>query len=202
MKKPIDSCSAANLSTNRKEMPVRRVVTGHTKEGKAVCIHDGSPPRVSALDSLPSARLTDVWATSGVPALPAHEEDPTLGMTSLVPAPGETRFRLTRFPPDTIMEQELSQEEFAVIREEAMKKLPGLGEALDPGAPGMHTTDTVDYGIVISGEICLELDDGVEIHLRPGDCVVQNGTRHAWRNRGTVPCTMAFVMIGARRSQL
>jgi mannose-6-phosphate isomerase-like protein (cupin superfamily) len=63
----------------------------------------------------------------------------------------------------------------------------------------MHMTDTVDYGIVLSGEIWLELDDGAKVHLKPGDCVVQNGTHHAWRNRGSVPCLMAFVMIGTKR---
>lgn len=63
----------------------------------------------------------------------------------------------------------------------------------------MHTTDSIDYGVVISGEVYLELDDGVEVLLKPEDCVVQNGTRHAWRNRGSVPCLMAFVMIGATR---
>ena len=60
----------------------------------------------------------------------------------------------------------------------------------------MHTTRTIDYGIVLSGEIDLELDEG-EVHLGPGDVVVQRGTRHAWRNRGSRPCTMAFVLISS-----
>ena len=76
---------------------------------------------------------------------------------------------------------------------------PGLTEAMEVENPGMHTTDTIDYGIVMSGEVWLELDDGAEVHLRPGDCVVQNGTRHAWRNKGSETCIMAFVMVGARR---
>jgi quercetin dioxygenase-like cupin family protein len=63
----------------------------------------------------------------------------------------------------------------------------------------MHTTDTVDYGIVLEGEVWLELDDGQQIHLHPHDVVVQNGTRHAWRNRSDKPVRMAFVLIGARR---
>ena len=65
--------------------------------------------------------------------------------------------------------------------------------------PGMHTTGTIDYGVVISGEIWLELDDRAEVHLKQGDCVVQNGTRHAWRNKSVEPCIMAFVMVGAKR---
>jgi quercetin dioxygenase-like cupin family protein len=71
-----------------------------------------------------------------------------------------------------------------------------VGDAFDADEPGMHTTRTIDYGIVLSGEIDLELDEGVA-HLRPGDVVVQRGTRHAWRNRGTEPCTVAFVLISS-----
>ena len=63
----------------------------------------------------------------------------------------------------------------------------------------MHTTDTIDYDIILSGELWMELDDGMEVHLKPGDCVIQNGTRHAWRNRSSESCIMASVMIGAKR---
>ena len=66
-----------------------------------------------------------------------------------------------------------------------MYKLPGLIDVLEPNHPGMHTTDTVDFDIVISGEVYLELDDGEEVLLKAGDCVVQNGTRHAWHNRAS-----------------
>lgn len=62
---------------------------------------------------------------------------------------------------------------------------------------GMHTSDTIDYGIVVSGEVWLELDDGEEVHLKQGDCVVQNGTRHNWKNKGSEVCEIAFVLIGA-----
>ena len=63
----------------------------------------------------------------------------------------------------------------------------------------MHTSDTIDFEYVLSGEVWLELDDGKEVHLRAGDTVVQNGTRHAWRNKGTEPCRLVFCLIGARR---
>jgi uncharacterized cupin superfamily protein len=77
--------------------------------------------------------------------------------------------------------------------------LPGLASYMEPDAPGMHTTDTIDFEVVLDGEVWLELDDGVEVHLRAGDTVVQNGTRHAWRNRSDRPARMAFVLIGAQR---
>jgi mannose-6-phosphate isomerase-like protein (cupin superfamily) len=77
--------------------------------------------------------------------------------------------------------------------------VPGLAERFEAEAPGMHTTDTVDYDIVLDGEIWLELDDGAEVHLEQGDVVVQCGTLHAWRNKGSTTATMCFVLIGAER---
>ncbi|MBC7297601.1 MAG: cupin domain-containing protein, partial [Demequina sp.] len=66
--------------------------------------------------------------------------------------------------------------------------------------PGMHITDSIDYGVCLSGEIYLELDDGAEQRITPGTVVVQRGTRHAWRNRGTEVCTMVYVLCGAKRA--
>jgi quercetin dioxygenase-like cupin family protein len=77
------------------------------------------------------------------------------------------------------------------------QKLPGLSAHMEPAAPGMHTTATIDFEVVLEGEVWLELDDGKEVHLKAGDTVVQNGTRHAWRNHGTVPARLAVFLIGA-----
>jgi hypothetical protein len=77
------------------------------------------------------------------------------------------------------------------------EKLPGLLAHLEPDNPGMHT---IDFEVVLSGEVILELDDGVEKVLRPGDTVVQNGTRHRWSNRGTGPAVVAVFLIGAHRA--
>jgi mannose-6-phosphate isomerase-like protein (cupin superfamily) len=78
-------------------------------------------------------------------------------------------------------------------------KIPGMGDHFERGAPGMHTSDTIDYGVVVRGEMTLELDDGKMIHLRQGDCIVQNGTRHRWRNPLPEPCLMAYVSVGGKR---
>lgn len=102
------------------------------------------------------------------------------------------------FPPDSVMQGPRFNVLAAV--EENLKCVPGLAECFEPDNPGMHTTDTVDYGIVLEGEIWLELDDGQVQHLRKHDVVVQNGTRHAWRNKNEQPALMAFVLIGARRT--
>src|SRR5207248_1847037 len=80
---------------------------------------------------------------------------------------------------------------------EVEEKLPGMIGHMEPDAPGMHTTDTVDFEVVLSGEVWLELDDGAEVHLKPGDTVVQNGTRHAWRNKGSEPATLVAFINGA-----
>jgi quercetin dioxygenase-like cupin family protein len=82
---------------------------------------------------------------------------------------------------------------------EVEDKMPGFIAHHEPEHPGMHTTDTVDFEYVISGEVWLELDDGVEVQLQAGDTVVQNGTRHAWHNKSSEPCHMVTILIGARR---
>ena len=82
---------------------------------------------------------------------------------------------------------------------EVAEKLPGLADSLEVDHPGMHTTDTIDFELVVSREVWLELDDGKEVHLRAGDTVVQNGTRHAWRNKGTEPCRLVVFLVGANR---
>ena len=72
-------------------------------------------------------------------------------------------------------------------------------DVLELDHPGMHTTDTVDFDVVVSGEVYLELDDGVEVLLQAGDCVIQNGTRHAWHNRSSEKCVVSFAIVGAER---
>lgn len=179
---------------------MRRVVTGHAAGGKSVFVSDGEPPRVAALRGMPDPGMVEVWATEGIPPLPPDEGDPTVEMSSLVPGPGATRFRICHMLPAGAWDQARKEGvDLEAARREYAAKTPGLAEAMEPKNPGMHTTDTVDYGVVISGEIWLELDDGEEVHLKQGDCVVQNGTRHAWRNRGSQTCVMAFVMVGAKR---
>jgi uncharacterized cupin superfamily protein len=103
-------------------------------------------------------------------------------MTVLEPPPGGSAWRVFEVPPDAQMR-------------EAMKNAVGRIEGME--ADGFHTTQTIDYVMVLEGEISLELDTG-EVLLKPGDCVVQRGTRHAWRNRNDVPVRMAAVMLSTR----
>jgi len=173
---------------------LRRVVTGRNREGKSTIVQNGVSPRVVTTETLPGLALVEVWATEATPAMPVAPVDIITTMKSFVPGPGGTRFRIVQFPG--VSTRAFDHEAF---RREYLAKAPGLAEAMEAQDSGMHTTDSVDYGVVISGEITLELDDGAMVSLKQGDCVVQNGTRHAWRNSTTTPCVMAFVLVGAVR---
>ncbi|MFB9127001.1 cupin domain-containing protein [Paraburkholderia dipogonis] len=116
-------------------------------------------------------------------------------MRSIVPGTGETRFLVITFPPDSVFAS--SGFDPRAAAEENAKISPGLAELFEPN--GMHMTPSIDYGIVLDGEIWLELDDGRVTHLRQHDLIVQNGTRHAWRNRSAKTATVAFVLVGAQR---
>jgi hypothetical protein len=179
---------------------MKRIVTGLTVEGKSVFVSESTPSRKMVLENLPGLEMTEVWSTPSTPRLPAATDDPTLNMTTFVPPVGGTQFRFVQFPPDQqmlhIIERGISLES---MRQEYLSKAPGLADLHEAADIAMHTTDTIDYGIVLTGEIWLELDEGAVVHLKAGDCVIQNGTRHAWRNRSDKPCLIAFVMIGAAR---
>lgn len=180
---------------------MRRVVTGHDKNGKSVFISDNEINRTVSLDALPAIKLLEeIWCTEDIPAIPVNQDDPTVHMSSFVPNPKGTRFRFFTTVPDAwtnlAMEQGLDMDS---LNNELHAKMPGLAESMEPENPGMHTTDTIDYGVVLSGEVYLELDDGQEVLLKQGDTYIQNGTRHAWRNRSDAPCVIAVVMVGAVR---
>jgi mannose-6-phosphate isomerase-like protein (cupin superfamily) len=141
--------------------------------------------------------IVSAWATDlGMTAVPGSD-DPTPAMTTLVPADGGSRFLITVLPPAN--QAPGPGFDPAKMQQEMFEKMPGMAQAMEPDNPGMHTTDTVDYDIIMSGELWLELDDGAEVHLKPGDIVIQNGTRHAWRNKGDVPCVMYSVLVGCPR---
>lgn len=171
---------------------IRRVVTGHDGKGAAHIVEDGATPRTDAFQHIPGMVSRLVWATTVVSKLPYNGIDPTPSVTSFVPAPGETRFLIVTFPPDSVFSgPDFNPSEAAA---ENLAVSPGLAEYFEPD--GTHATPTIDYGVVLDGEIWLELDSHAE-RLCRHDIVIQNGTRHAWRNRTDQPTTMAFILIGA-----
>jgi len=106
---------------------------------------------------------------------------------------------LVTYPPDSVTA--VPGFDPAAARAEYLARLPGLAERFEPDNPGMHTTDSIDYVIVVDGEISLELDERMVGPFQCGDIVVQNGTRHAWRNRGNKPAKLVFVFVGAKRGR-
>jgi mannose-6-phosphate isomerase-like protein (cupin superfamily) len=180
-------------------MKIRRAITGRDDSNKSVFVLFGSTPRVITFDTMPGTVFWEIYATDEMPALSGQEPDPIPDLKSLTPGPDGSRFRLVQFAPSPPEEFEIDHGAFQMMKKEALEKLPGLAEHLEWSNFPMHTTDTLDYGVVIRGEIILELDDGKSVHLQQGDCIVQNGTRHRWNNPLTEPCLMAFVMIGAIR---
>ena len=173
---------------------MRRIVVANV-EGKSKVVEVGQPPRAHAADHTPGFEQAVLWATPSVPSVDAPGEDPTAALTSLVPEPGGTRVIMLTLPPDKSFADPAFDP--AAAAEEMSAIAPGLAELFEADAPGMHTTPTVDYDIILEGELCLELSDG-EILVKPGDIVVQHGTRHAWRNRTDKPATLLAVLVGGR----
>lgn len=175
-------------------MKVRRVVTGHSPEGKAVFASDEIVPPVR-LEKAQGNEFHRLWGSDERSSFPDDGSHPPA--PNYFPTSEGFRFALFTVPPSsTLPPADASLEEMAA---EAREKLPGLVEHMEADAPGMHTTDTIDFEYVISGRAVLELDDGATVELGPGDTVVQNGTRHAWRNPYDEPCRMVVVLIGADR---
>jgi mannose-6-phosphate isomerase-like protein (cupin superfamily) len=176
-------------------MNVRRVVTGHSPEGKAIVASDSEVEPIR-LETLPGNEFHLLWGADTVSRFPDDGAPPPT--PRYFPPLGGFRFALFTVPAAAFvaMPEGVTLE---AINEEAEAKLPGMVEHMEPDSPGMHTTDTIDFEYVISGRVVLELDDGVTVELGPGDTVVQNGTRHAWRNPFSEPCRMVVVLIGAER---
>lgn len=165
-------------------MAVRRVVTGIDEDGRSIVVTDGPTP--GHIENVRAA-FDELWATDTHPPRLDGDDDPAdVATVTLQPPPGGVRWRMVTYPPD-------SQVGDAVRQPHA--NVEGSG-AYEGGDARWHTTHSIDFGIVLSGEIVLALDEQ-EIPLQAGDCVVQRGTRHAWMNRSDEPCTMSFVLISA-----
>lgn len=153
---------------------------------------DGPAGRVLHRPSRPGVALTDLWETGSQPSIEVTGDLADRPVV-LHPPPGGTVFRVIQFDPE---------DERSLAAADAGEAFSAMGAAgnLVAGArhPYMHRTDTVDYAIVLRGSITLLLDDQ-DVDLRPGDVVIQNGTNHAWSNRGHEPCLVAFVLIDAAR---
>lgn len=175
-------------------MKVRRVVTGHSVAGKAIFASDSQVDPIE-IEALPGMLFHRLWGSDSTARFPDDGAPPA--MPKYFPPVGGYRVGMFTVPPQS---SQPAQIDMAAVGAEFERKLPGLIEYMEPDAPGMHTTNTVDFEYVVSGRVILELDDGATVELGPGDTVVQNGTRHAWRNPFSEPCRMIVFTVGAERA--
>ncbi|HEX8466372.1 MAG TPA: cupin domain-containing protein [Allosphingosinicella sp.] len=175
--------------------PVRRIVTGHDSQGRSIVQEDGAPARIVTLGGDSGTTFQEVWNTRSTPApIDRASGEPAEPGISLLPPAGGTRIRILDIPPDDGAVAALPRE---AVR--ALFEAIGAGHALaeNPPHPLMHRTETVDYAIVLEGELVLVLDES-ETKVRAGDVVVQRGTSHAWANRSSANARIAFVLIDGR----
>lgn len=176
---------------------IRRIVTGHDRQGRSIIASDAPSPHVMALQGIPTFGVTDLWKTASSPADPDAASDGCGLPIQLAPPKRGTVLRVVEFAPDRAWMKRADREQaFA-----SMGKSGAAALARDASAarhPMMHATQTVDYAIVLSGEIWAVMDVG-ETKMKAGDILIQRGTNHAWSNRSNRPCFVAFVLIDGRR---
>lgn len=173
----------------------KRVVTGHTANGRATLAHCGATPNVFPLQAVPGTVFYEVWNTSASPAPIDNADDPTARALCLSPAALGSLIRVVDIPPDSV-QNAVSAEAAAAAFAEIGQAHAGTGQA-DSRHKLMHRTQTVDYGIVTEGEVWLVLDDQ-EVQLNRGDVVVQRGTNHAWSNRTESMARMVFILLDGK----
>jgi mannose-6-phosphate isomerase-like protein (cupin superfamily) len=174
---------------------VRRVVTARTEDGRSVIADDGQVVPVTVA-ALPGHEWYRLWSADET-VLQVVEQGRRVDVSHF-PMPGGVRFFIYVVPPASNLGPIAHSAEF---RQELDEKLPGRSAHMESDQAGMHTTASVDFICVLSGEVWLELDEG-EVLLRPGDTVIQNATRHAWRNRGLEPCRLAACLVGVPASAM
>ena len=174
--------------------PVRRIVTGHDKDGTAVVITDGTKDPITRAAGVASALL---WVTDETPADFSGSKDQAERTIGVPPPMNGSILRIVDFPPVT---GEIKVDNAAFTAEMGIgAQQRRKGKYTDH--PFMHRTKSIDYAIVLEGEIDMLLDDS-KVHLKAGDILVQQGTNHAWVNNGKIPCRIAFVLIGAHEPEV
>ena len=175
----------------------RRIVTGHDADGNAVLLSDAPPSRVVQVGGAGGPTFFEVWHTHETPALiDRGSGEPVESGLVLAPPGGGTRIRVIDFPPEG---EEMRRLDEAGVRERFAAIGGAAASHFKPDAPHplMHRTETIDYGIVLEGEVTLIMDEG-ETVVRAGDIVIQRGTNHGWANRSGRHCRIAFILIDGR----
>jgi len=167
-------------------MQMRRIVTGHTPEGKSTFMSD----------TILEGEARRIWGADEAPCFPSDGSEPQ--PSHFFPPIGGFRFVYVTLPSASKFDSSNETNETVFNAEE--DGFLGIRDHMEPDNPGMHTSDTIDFVYVISGEVWLELDDSEEVLIKAGDTVIENGTRHRWNNRSSEPCVILGCMIGAKRA--
>jgi hypothetical protein len=174
--------------------PIRRIVTGDDAKGNSRIVEDARASAVRNVPARPGYRAVNVWRTEQTPAK-INAADTTLDHQGILPPRNGTILRIIDFPPEPRDEGELRRQLDStfggIYKDAAHDRRPGKH-------PGMHRTETVDYAIVLEGEIWAVMDEG-ETLMRAGDVLIQRGTNHAWANRSASTARIAFVLIDGER---
>jgi hypothetical protein len=177
--------------------PARRIVTGHDKNGRSIVVHDGIATNTVSSPSSPNRGLTNFWRTDQTPASNAGEADPMTGpKQGLLPPKNGSVFRFFQIAPEK-EEAHMTPAEREARMQAAFAQMGAAANRIDTDRhSSMHMTETVDYIILLKGEVSLVLDEG-EVAMRPFDVVVQRGTNHGWVNYGGEPALLVAVLIDA-----
>ena len=173
--------------------PVRRIITAHNENGESYIQTDEAATNVTKTGGIDGYLWAELWAVDGAPASNAGDADAADRPIRLQPPSNGNVFRIVDIPPDTLRfgpNVDQAPDTSAVAGDEAYAAGAGSRH------PGFHRTRTVDYALVLEGEVFAMMDVG-ETKMGPGDILIQRGTNHAWSNRSDKACRIAFVLIDA-----
>ena len=173
--------------------PIRRIVTGHNAQGRSIFLEDGVSPAQKTVPERPGYRVTNLWRTGAGDNV--NTPDSIATHQGVLPPAGGTVVRIIEWPAEPEDPAELKR----LMDKTFAAMYPDAHRDVKPGEhPGMHTTDTVDYAIVLEGEIVAIMDEG-ETLMRQGDVLIQRGTNHAWANRSNQTARICFVLLDGKR---
>lgn len=176
-----------------KPKPKRRVVTGHDAKGQSIVVSDGPTPHLRQSPHRPNVVYHNIWATDSMPAKINGTTDPVTEQMAVPPVADGVNFRILEIDPESLYPPPSAEDARKAFQ--AMGSVAhALTEKRDAKHSMMHRTKTVDFGIMLEGELTMVLDD-CETVLRAGDVVIQRGTNHAWANKSDKRVVIAFVLI-------
>ena len=174
--------------------PIRRIVTGHDDQGRSCIVEDGPSPAIKLVPERPGYRVTNLWRTLGAPA-DINAFDSIVEHQGVAPPSNGTVIRIIDIPPEAPDANERKRQAAATFG----KLFADADHHLDDKRhPGMHITESVDYAVILDGELVAILDkDETVMHM--GDVLIQRGTNHAWANRSGKTARVLFVLVAGKR---